>query len=90
MSETTPGRAQHVAAARAAIFDDLASITVVALAANKSERTIRRMIAAGELPVVEFGRTKLVVLSAARARLVAKAEEREPVRRGPGRPRKAA
>ena len=89
MSIVQPNESPEVAAVRAALLSDLASIENVAAALGKNTRTIQRFIAAGKLPIVRVGHTPLIVLSAARELLMASATKRHaPVRAG--RPRKAA
>jgi hypothetical protein len=56
----------EVAAVRAKLMEDLASVDAVAAAVEKSPRTIARMIARGELPTVTIGRTPYIVISRAR------------------------
>jgi hypothetical protein len=80
-----------VAAVRATLLQDLATVEVTAEALDKSPRTIQRMIARGELEIVMIGRTPYVVVSRTRERLVAAPTVRHaPVRRGRPTGRKAA
>jgi ParB-like chromosome segregation protein Spo0J len=73
----------EVAAVRAKLMEDLASIDAVAGAVGKSPRTIARMIARGELPTITIGRTPYVIISHARELLMAAPKNRhEPARRG--------
>jgi hypothetical protein len=87
----TQSTSNDVAAVRAALMQDLATVPVVAEAMNKSPRTIQRMIARGELEIVMIGRTPHVVVSRTRERLVAAPTIRHaPVRRARPSSKKAA
>jgi hypothetical protein len=68
----------------ARLFDDLAPETAFAHSIGRSVRTVRRM----KLPTVTISRTRYVVLSKARAKIMARMQAGEPPPRPRGRPRK--
>lgn len=72
-----------IADVRAKLLEDLAPIDVFAAAVDRSTRTIARMIATGMIPTVRLGNAPFVIVSAARAALMATATTRHaPGRRG--------
>jgi hypothetical protein len=75
----------EIAAVRAKLLEDLATIPVIAAAFDRSTRTIMRL----NLPTVFVGRTPYIRISAAREALLATAQTRHQTPRR-GRPRKAA
>jgi excisionase family DNA binding protein len=88
-TQTQPTQDADIAAIRAKLMEDLATVDQVAKAVGKSSRTVARLIAAGKLPCVFLGRTPFVVISGARDLLMAAPKTRHaPVRRG--RPKKSA
>lgn len=91
MPDTVTQPPSDVAAVRAALMQDLASLAVVAEAVGKNIRTIQRLVEQGRLPVVTIARTRYVVVSRARELLLAAPTVRHaPVRRGRPVGRKAA
>jgi hypothetical protein len=80
----------EVEAVRALLLVGLAPIPAFAKAVNRSPRQVNTWIAEG-LPIIRIGRTPYVDLPKARPWLQAQnpTEPEAPVKRGPGRPRKA-
>jgi hypothetical protein len=91
MPDTPTPPPNDVAAARAALMEDLATVKVTAEALNKSPRAIQRMIAQKKLPTITIGRTPYVILSGARDALMSSIRfGHEPPKRGRPAGRKAS
>jgi excisionase family DNA binding protein len=83
-TETSP----EVADIRATLMADLATPAEIAKALGYSQRTIFRMIGDGLLPIVRVGAKKFVVISTARAMMMATAAATRHQSVHRGRPRK--
>jgi hypothetical protein len=81
MPDTSAQPPNDVAAVRAALMEDLATVEVTAEALGKSPRTIQRMIAQKKIPIATIGRTPYVIISGAREAVMSSARGGRPAGR---------
>lgn len=91
MSDTDTEPSDDVAAVRAKLLAGLATVEITAKALGKSPRTIQRMIARKEIPVIRIGRKPYPIIEGTREALMASARiGHKPPKRGRPAGRKAA